>query len=235
MKLVLGTIQDQSLIPLIEGIHLRGGRIAGSFAAHVASPNIGFNPSDIDIWVEDEQKSMKVVDFIKMHYYYTVSVKGPRQNPYFEDISNIIDVTVSGNPGKKFQVIENNKPIHEVVSDFDYSICKAFLDPSRIPGVWVDENFLQDVENKRLRIDKVGDKRTYGAIFYRLTKYMDRGFRPKFEDIVQLIASVKEEDKLILILYIIGMDSLSEKIRDKLKLLYSFAQIDSKIEFQLGL
>ena len=210
-----------------------GGYISGSFAAYYARPDIGFKPGDIDIFVKDEESAVKIITYLNEKYGINIFTSDKKSSIYND--SEIFTLTVLGSPIIKYQVVIRKLSIDKLMKDFDFTICKAYFTPD-LNHIMVDPCFMGDVDNRRLRVTTSPSKRNIQMILYRYTKYINRGFKPKFEDLVQSASCLDREDRHLFFNNLVFnfKDILPENVYNKIKLMYGFSGFDKKVEIING-
>jgi len=204
---------DSEHLRLLQIIYDNGGVVAGSFATAAVFPNIGVVPSDIDVWPNSLENYDKIITTLQSEKEIMSSYE--ISSGYAHGLS-LTNLEFSFSNRNFFMRKINNKTIkvqvikkfylygYDIVKDFDFSICKAFIN-SDLRTVQVSENMPSDINNKRLRIENVKDL-PIGLIHNRLVKYIDRGFLPTIEDFIQLLSKISHADRLQILSFFTNPD-----------------------------
>lgn len=169
-------IHDEDVFHLLE-INKFGAVVAGGAALSWFQGN-EVGPRDIDLWFRESKNLEKMSNHLH-------DVKEARLS-YDTDNAETWKIELK-NKEYQIQLIKNRlySDVYDLFNVFDITVCQVATDGF---SWWYGDNFLQDLNNKRLRIIK-----TTPNSMKRLIKYWSYGFQPTDED----LEMIKQTDHVI--------------------------------------
>lgn len=189
----------ETLSPLIKHVYRNGGVVCGGFARHLGTKDDS-TFGDIDVWPENEESLKNLLAFFtrllhKIRNNKKVSINSSNYNG-IENTRFVIpfkDLYMNTSAPKSpytFNIIHNPGKPEEIISDFDFTVCQAFLPDPRIPLIYAVDSWLIDNKEKILNI---GSK-THKKSFYRIIKYIHKGYMPTYDTILNFISNTDENN-----------------------------------------
>jgi hypothetical protein len=163
-----------------------GGTICGGFARHVASSNNDSKSNDVDIYPQNEGSLQALTGAIRELQ------KDSGWGDWMDDPTNY-----HGVKAQKANIMENGKLykvqlVHladhaeSILGTFDFTVCQAYLDfysqTVVAPDYWKAHE-----DGRYLRLANTSRK----YLSYRMIKYMDKGYMPDYETVVNFMAQME--------------------------------------------
>ena len=216
-EIVLTSCGPAGLVDILEEIEKLGGAICGGFARHSTTPKEQDPPlySDIDVWPKDHLSGVFLDHFLKSIILDTqlLSWTNYENRP-------VTSYYLGKDPIYKVQLIEQYGQPFDLISGFDISVTKIFLNVRKRIGL-AHRDFIEDIPKKQFRylkkIPYSDDDASLKAVI-RMIKYMEKGFKIEMNNLFRIYPSIADDQKYMFLESVLSIEEemLTEKEKNKL-------------------
>lgn len=200
-----------------------GGLVYGGYARYLVTINPRqIKPfADIDIYPKSKQYTNNILDYLQRHLTFIGGSNYNGVKAHSFEYGRVYYGPL------KIQIIEKYGTPESIINDFDITLCQVMVSMKH-RTCFFTRDFWNDLVDNRFRYRyPIGTKDTEHA-FYRITKYLNKGFALDMRDFVEIYRNLTDDhDKDFFISYLKqSVDSdLQDKVLDwpKIKVIDTFA------------